>query len=551
MLKSLYIKNFILIEEISLNFESGFSAFTGETGAGKSILIDAIGLLTSDRASTSMIKKGADFAIIEGIFDLSNEAREMLESEGFDCKDDVVVSREIRDDGKNIVKINYRNVTLSLLKSCLKKEIDIHSQHDSQYLLNKSNHLSLLDRFIDSNDLFLSCSKAYEEYINAKKSLEKVKNEELRQDDLEYYTYQLNEIDNANLSIDEDIMLTQKEKQFHSYNKNNEKYNQIISLYDDNVDVNLYEIKKILENMGSTEIEEKLLEKVNTFYYELSDSFDDFKNYISSLDNEDIDIDKIQERLFEIQKLKRKYGPSIEQIFEKRDEFISKIDIFSNRQEIIDDLEKNLLIKEKNYLEIAQKLHKIRTAKINELDSSIIGNLKELELPNAVFKTNITKSKTYTASGIDDVEFLISMNVGEDLKSLSKVASGGELSRLMLGLKIIFTKLQGIQTVIFDEIDTGVSGSTATAIGIKMHQLSLYTQVFSVTHLAQVAACAKHHYHVHKSQRDNITDTKVSKLNEQERINNLSIISSGSLTEASLNAARELFNSNQNKTKNV
>lgn len=545
MLKHLYINNFILIDEVQLDFESGFSVFTGETGAGKSILIDALGLLTNDRASPSMVKKGKESSLIEGVFDLrSSHSRPLLEEEGFDCEEDVVISREIRADGKNIVKINYRVVTLALLKHCLKDEIDIHSQHDHQYLLNKSSHLSLLDRFIQS-ETPKKCLDVFKVFKEKKEALDRAENEEFNQDDLEFYQFQLNEIDDAKLSIEEEEQLVQQEKKYNGFSKNLEKYQQAITLYDENVDGPLYEIKKIIESVVPTEVTDRLLEKLNTLYFEFNDSFDELKEYCSSLNDEDINIDQIQERLFEIQRLKRKYGPSVEFVLAKADEFKEKINLFEHRQEVVSKLKEELDQAQKDYLAIATVLTMERKKAAIELDQLIIKNLRDLELPHAQFKTSIEPASIAHWSGMDDVEFLISMNPGEDLKSLSKVASGGELSRLMLGLKTIFTKLQGIQTVIFDEIDTGVSGSTATAIGLKMRELSKSAQVFSVTHLAQVAACSNQHYHVQKEQAKDSTKTIISKLNTSQRIENLAWIASGETTEATLSAAKELFTKNQ------
>ncbi|MFV0479707.1 MAG: DNA repair protein RecN [Anaerorhabdus sp.] len=546
MLKHLYIKNFILIDEIQLNFESGFSVFTGETGAGKSILIDALGLLTTERASPTMIKKGKESSLIEGVFDLSSSpSRKLLENEGFDCSESIVVSREIKSDGKNIVKINYRVVTLALLRHCLSDEIDIHSQHDHQYLLNKSYHLSLLDRFMGEQSLLNQCEELFEIYKEKKTLLFRAENEDFNKDDLEFYNYQLNEIDSVKLSIEEEETLTAQEKEYHSYSKNLEKYQRLIQIFDNSVETPLYEIKKILEGMQATEITTAILEKLNTVYFELSDSFDELKHYCNELDSGDIDINHIEERLFDFQKLKRKYGPSVQNVLDKAIEFREKINLFEHRESVLESLrfeEKNAY---DNYLRIATQLSEKRHSAAKKLDLGIIKNLQDLELQQAQFFTSIKQSDTAHSTGIDEVEFLISMNPGEDLKSLSKVASGGELSRLMLGLKVIFTHLQGIQTVIFDEIDTGVSGTVATAIGLKMKELAKTAQVFSVTHLAQVAACAKQHYHVQKDQSDHSTETKIIPLSDETRIEKLALMSSGGVSAVALSAASELFRKNQ------
>ena len=345
------------------------------------------------------------------------------------------------------------------------------------------------------------------------------------------------------MQIGEDDELKEKEKLYYSLGKNLEKINTAIGMFEGGIQDDLFELTKLTKDINDKKITEANV-TLTSSYYDISDAFDKIKEFVENLEISEEDINTIQERLFEINRIKRKYGVSIEAVLNYKEELLNKLSIINNRQEYLEKMQIKIDESFNDFNKLANKLTDLRKEKSSELDKLIMSNLKDLMLPNAKFKTEIITTNP-NALGNDKVEFLISMNPGESLKPLSKVASGGELSRLMLGLKVIFSSLQGISTIIFDEIDTGVSGPVATSIGVKMKNLSKNTQVFSITHLAQVASIADNHYHVSKTSSDNKTITSIKHLSDDERIYELAILASGEATKLSIEAASELFRNNQ------
>lgn len=547
MIKNLFIQNFVLIQNLALDFHNGFSAFTGETGAGKSILIDAISMICGDRASGSYVSHGADRAIIEGTFDLKDdlEAVSLLKESGFDIDEEqVTFTREIQANGKSTVRIDHRIASLSLLRQCLHNQIDIHGQRDNSYLLDNANHLHLLDEFLKDDAELAEVRNAYRHYRNFLSEKKKLENETFNEDDKEYYQYQIKEIEEADLKIGEDEELEEKEKAYQSIKDSYEKMTQIFTLYDESASDAMYQITKTASSLSGSEKIDSIKSALQEAYYSFDDAIDSLKRLKDEMDLSDDEINNMEERLFEIQKLKRKYGHSISDILLKKEELQGLVDSFNNRKEYLADIDHKISEARKLYDTAAEKLSLKRKSKAHLLDEAIAVHLSDLLLPNCQFKTVFTDMSEPSANGNETCEFHISMNRGETLKPLSRTASGGEISRLMLGLKAIFTELQGIRTVIFDEIDTGVSGPVATAIGKKMKALSMHVQVFSVTHLAQVASCADYNYFVSKSNDELATHTKVILLNREETIKQLALISSGAVTESSLQAAAELYERN-------
>jgi DNA repair protein RecN (Recombination protein N) len=546
MIKHLYIQNFVLIDELNLDLYDGFSVFTGETGAGKSILIDAISLLCADRANPSYVQKGADRAIVEGTFDLKKDmhALQVLQEAGFDVSEETTFTREIHANGKSVARIDHRSVTLSLMRDVLTNEIDIHGQRDTAYLLNTNTHIHLLDAYLKDEKELEEVKKAFRTYDALLKERDQALRETYNENDLEYFRYEISEIEDAALKEGEDEELALKEKNYKTVKEFYEKLNTVFSMYDDSFSDAFYEMNHLVQSLKLEGDIETVQGAVNDSYYSFNDAMEQLRTLLDSFDLSEDDINAMEERLFMIQKLKRKYGHTIPEILAKKEELEKQVQVITHRQEFVDEMNRKVSAAEKTYQEKAGILTALRRKRAKELDEAIAVHLQELMLPNARFKTDL-QAGSPSLYGSDKIEFLISMNKGEDLKPLAKTASGGELSRLMLGLKVIFTRLQGIQTVIFDEIDTGVSGPVATAIGRKMRSLSENCQVISVTHLAQVAACAKNHYFVSKSDEDGTTHTSVAILNQKEKIEQLALIASGSVTPASIKAAEELYRRNQ------
>ena len=543
MIKNIFIKNFILIEQLTLDFQDGFSAFTGETGAGKSILIDAISLLKADRASASYVMKGKDKAIIEGTFDLSNDthALQILKENGFeDDEEYYTFSREISASGKSVARLNRRIIPLSLMREIVNTQLDIHGQRDNAYLLQSSNHLLLLDRYLHLEDAVQLVKEKYKVYTELVKEKQEAMEDSYNENDLEYFKYQIQEIENANLKPEEEEELEEKEKNYLSLKNSMDKFQEIEDLYTSSVESDIYSLLKLVESLKDVDRIDSLQSQYTDAYYSMVDAVSSLIQMKDNFSFSEEEINEMEERLYTIQKLKRKYNTDIQGILEYKDELELKVQRFDNRQEYLQQMDDKIKKAENAYLKTAQSISDKRKAGAPALDKAIAEQLSELHLNNAKFLTYIENGE-YTSSGIDKVDFKVAMNKGQEYSPLAFSASGGELSRLMLGLKVIFTHLQKIETIIFDEIDTGVSGKVAFSIGKKMKELSDECQVFAVTHLAPVASWADHQYLVSKESDESSTHTTIHELDEYQRIEQLAFISSGEITEASTSAAKELL----------
>lgn len=537
MLEHLYIQNFILIDQLELDFPVGFSAITGETGAGKSIFLDALSLLQGQKASSSMVSK--DKAIIEGSFSLEGNSpvSSFLKENGFDVEDSFTVTREILSSGKSTARVNRRIVPLSFLHTLLENQLDIHGQKDSAYLLQKMNHIYLLDKYGHFYHQKEEIKEAYENYKKVLEEKENFLNTQLKEEELDFYQFQLHELEEAHLKKGEEEELKDLEKQAKEAKKSAQDYLSLFAYYDAEVSDSLYQTIKMTDRLKGVE---ENLTKIHEAYENLVDGLESIRDQLNpDFLNED-EINQVEERLFLIQRLKRKYGPRLEDVIHYQQDLSKKLAHYGEQEFYLKKINEKIAISFEIYSKKAQELSKKRQLAAKSLEKEVLQQLKDLELPAAQFKV-LFRSIEGNLSGIDDVEFFVSMNKGEKLAPLTKVASGGELSRFMLALKVIFTKLQGIQTIVFDEIDTGVSGHVATAIGEKMALLAKDCQVFSVTHLAQVASLANHQFLVSKSVDHTHTQTKVHLLSQEERASELAYLFSGNRSEKAIEAAKELL----------
>ena len=540
MLKSIYIKNYAIIDEISIDFDRGFNVFTGETGAGKSIIVGALSFLIRGKADTGVIRNSQDKAIIEGVFSIDDEMKVKLDEADIDYDDEIIVRRIISADNHNSIRINQCSVTLSFLSDLFEDRIDIHSQKDSQYLLNKNNHIRLLNKYLKDDELLSTYIKQYEDYKKALKEYDNLCNNTYNISDLEYLKYDLKELEDADLKEDEEEDLMNKEKRY----KDSEKYLTILSessqLYDGEEGIK-DKLSYLYKNLNlNDETVDEIRNNIENLYYSLDDEMEKLKGILNEFNDDELNIEYIEDRLYTYSKLKRKHNKNVSELLELKNELKEKIAFYEDRDYILNQKKNELDILYQVAYKTAEKLHKVRTDRSKELEKEIISQCNDLMLNNVHFEVRID-SVDLNSNGIDDVEFFISMNKGEDLKPLKNVASGGEISRLMLSLKTVFTSLSDTSMVVFDEIDSGVSGKVALAMGQKMAEIAKNVQVLTITHLAPVAACADAHYFIYKQDNDDYSKTSIRKLNNDEIINELAMISSTDNSDVSIDAAKALY----------
>ena len=539
MITNLHIKNIGIIDEIEIDLGKGLNVLTGETGAGKSLIIGSLNIISGGRFSKDMIRKGETNSFVEiCLYEPENEQS---------IEGTIIVSREINVNGKNMCKINGRMVTVNELREFMRKIIEIHGQNDNQNLLDSKEHLKYLDNYIgaDVSKLKEEYKTKYVRYMEIKKELkENYGDEKERQRKLDLLKYQYEEIEEASLNDGEEEELNNKQKIIINAEKIAKTLQEIdLAIGENAIDI----ISNSIRNLEKIEnFDNKYQETANNLksaYYELQEVSRDITNYKDEVDFDEEEQKEIEERLDLIFSLKRKYGNSIKEIIQYKEEVEKEIYRIENLEEYTNNLKKEQKEVKSKLDEIASKIHEIRKENAIELSSKINKNLQELEMKNA--KVNIHTDyieEEYYENGKDKVAFFISTNVGEDEKELSKIASGGEMSRMMLAIKTVLANTDNTPILIFDEIDTGISGKAANAVAEKLNQISGKHQVLCISHLPNIAAVADSNYFISKSVVNDRTSTSIKQLNEQEIIKEIARISSGEVNEVTIKYAEKLRN---------
>lgn len=546
MLKSLFISSFVIIDQTTVDFDEGMTALTGETGAGKSIIINALEQLCGARASSSLVRKGSKKAVIEGVFDMNDSIQKILDELNIDGDDDLIITKEILDNGRSTIKINYRTVTNSALKQVAPYLLDIHSQYQTQEIFNVKNHLKILQSFMNHQDdsLLSEYHKHYFEYKKISQKIKKLEQEDLSDERIEYYQKQYDELKDFEYTdeiidqLEEELRMMKNYESMHKYMTD---FNEAMS--DKQGALNqINDALSALGHMNDTESFSALYDEFYNQYYSMQDIVDRIGTAFDSIDFDEYRFNELQEELFTIHRLQRKYGYSVDDIYQAQTELKEKLDAALNREDVLADLNKQ---KDQAYHEayqIASKLTSLREEQGLIFVDTLEKELKDLYLPDAKLKVDI-KECSLSDTGKDDITFMVSMNKGQAFTPLNETASGGEISRLMLAIKTITMNQNQMNTLVFDEIDTGVSGKVADAIGLKMHSISLNNQVLCITHLPQVAIHADHHYAIKKSSHDEETYSTLAVLSEDERIEEIAKMLSGDVVtaEAIDNAKRLLY----------
>ncbi len=539
MISTLHIKNIGIIDDLSIDLNEGLNVLTGETGAGKTLIIDSLGIISGGRFSKEMIRKGETNSFVEIC---------MYEPENENSIDgNIIVSREINSNGKNMCKINGRMVTVNELKNFMSKFIEIHGQNDNQSLLDNKFHLKYLDGFIGEKiiDIKRQYKEKYEKYLEIKQELKNnYGDEKERERKLDLLRYQFNEIEEANLKVNEEDNLEEKRKLMINSEKISKNLNEAdIAIGENSID-SLNVAIRSLEKIENIDKEyEEISSNLKNIYYELQEISRDISEHKEDVYFDEQERNEVEERLDLIYNLKRKYGNDVKEILNYKDEIEAEINHIENLDEYNNKLKKELKQIKEEMTQLAKKMNELRTEYGKVLSININKVLEDLEMKNANINIHVDYNEDeFFENGKDVVEFYITTNLGEDEKQLSKIASGGEMSRIMLAIKKVLADTDKMPVLIFDEIDTGISGKAAGAVAEKLNGISKNHQVLCISHLPSIAAIADYNYFISKKIVENRTNTNIKLLNEKEAIEEIARISSGEINDATIQYAMQLRN---------
>ena len=550
MLRELLIENLAIIEKLNLEFGDGLITLTGETGAGKSIILSGINLLLGEKASVDMLRSGENMLVAQGVFEINEEQKTELEKLDIDTEDNEVIIRRTLDvKGKEKSFVNGARVPRSKLKEVMKTLVDIVGQHSHQMLLNRENHIKLLDKFIEeeAKNVRIKLEESLEKFNNVDvkiKEIEKEKKETA--DKKEFYEFQLDEIEKANLKKDEDIELEAEYKKLFNAGKIKEKLS-MSGFYLKNDEVNalsvIYSCKKNIESIVDCGKEfEDIYEQLERIYYDLEDCASTIEQIESDIEIDENRLDAVIERLNIIEKLKNKYGSSIDEVLEYAKTISQKLRTLEDNNFEVENLLKEKEKFREDYWKYAKELRDIRKRFIKKIEENLGKELDFLNMKDAKLDIKLEEKDIMTKNGSDAIEFFIATNIGQPSKPLQKIASGGEVSRIMLALKVIFSHVDNIPILIFDEIDTGVGGETVRKIADKLKEIGKNAQVICITHSPAIASKANEQYYIKKTSKDGETFTSVKKLSYEERISEIARMLAGeNVSEAVIEHAKELL----------
>ena len=554
MLLEISIKNFAIIESISLNFEQGMTVLTGETGAGKSIIIDAMNMMLGARATTEVIRHGAPKAEIEGLFSIeSNRAlEEIFDEQGLELSDEIIIRREILQNGRSISRINGQMVNLSVLRTIGQQLVDIHGQHDQEELMRPHRHIQMLDEFGDAS--FFELKEAYQTSFDnyrrmRKQVLDIKKNQQEHKARIEMLEFQMAEIEAANLKAGEDVTLNQERDRLLNHKHIADTLTNAYSMLDNEEFSSLANVRSAMNDMESLEEFDpeyrEISSSLSESYYVLEDITKRLESIIDDLDFDGNRLMQVESRLDLIHTITRKYGGSVDDVLEYFAKITDEYNLLTGNNLSSEDMEIELKKLEKNLVGLAGQVAQARHKIAQDLEAEIKQELQDLYMEKAQFQVRFSQGK-FSREGNESVEFYISTNPGEDFKPLVKVASGGELSRLMLAIKSAFSRKEGKTSIVFDEVDTGVSGRVAQAIAQKIHKIGQHGQVLAISHLPQVIAIADYQFFIEKISNEHSTVSTVRLLTVEERVEEVAKMLAGeNVTEAALSQARELLQSKE------